>query len=295
MRYDKARRLYAEYQKSQVKETSYISIEQRLGKYCDPFFKGERLPLKVKRLIEFKAYLKAQPIADSYKRSIYTNLAMLLNFAYRMWGIEPTTRRVQNFKKPLRKLKQTWSEDEYERLRPYIVGKMYKALIDLLFYGGLRRGEAMALMPSDITKDGVTITKTYTRRKLTSPKTPQSNRKVILPDEIIEELREQATRKQPHERIFDDTSYTTLKRKLDQASRKAKEPTIRVHDLRHSHITNLLYEGFTPQGIAKRVGHSDVETLFNVYAETRDKENERIARRLDTEIKRERKLEPKRA
>lgn len=47
----------------------------------------------------------------------------------------------------------------------------------------------------------------------------------------------------------------------------AKLPTF--HDLRHSHLTNLLIEGIDPMTVAQRAGHSDPATTLNIYGRLR--------------------------
>jgi integrase len=285
MRYRKLKECYLKAQAANVKRTSYESIETRLRIYVDPFMKNRRLPLKPPALIDYKACLAKEQISQSYKREIYTNLACLLAYGQKVFGIPSYTKQVQNFRKEPKRPREFYTENQYEKLRKKVEGQNYKTLLDVLFYGGLRRGEAMALTPSDCKDGKITIDKTYTRRKITTPKTPASVRVVELPKTVAEELARFSNGMTEKARIFKSTSYSTLKRRLESAAEAAKVKKIRVHDLRHSHITNLLYEGFTPQGIAKRVGHADVETLLNTYAEYESQEDDRISRRLERDIK----------
>jgi integrase len=285
MRYAKLEAEYLECKRTSLKETSYKSIETRLRIYVRPFFARERLPIKPRRVIAFKAYLKGLDMKESYRREIFTNMACLLNYGYRTYGIDNPTRKIGNFKRPPRERRRTYTEAEYRLFRQSVGDEAHKVLFDLLYYGGLRRGEAMALTPSDLSGSAVQVTKTYTARKITDPKTAASERSVELPKSVAQELKAMAARTRPGERIFEGTSYSTVKRRLAKAARAAGLPEIRVHDMRHSHITNMLYDGFTPQGIARRVGHSNVETLLNVYAETKDGEQSKMAERMEREIR----------
>jgi integrase len=285
MRFERLEADYLDYQKSALKPTSYKTLEARLKNHIERFFRRQRLPIKPKKLIDFKNYLDEKPIAQAYKRELYTDLATMLNFAYRLYGIEATTKRVKNFKRPPKKPMTVYTEKEYYKMRQELKSPMYEALFDLLYFGGLRRGEALALTPQDVQAGYVTISKTYTMRRIMAPKTAASQRTIKLPPKVAEELEALKKGLNGRERIFARTSYTSVKRHLDKAADKAKTKRLRVHDLRHSNITLLLYEGFTPQGIAKRVGHSDVETLLNTYAEVRNEEDERIAARLESDIK----------
>ena len=60
------------------------------------------------------------------------------------------------------------------------------------------------------------------------------------------------------DRIFPITkSY--LHREMDRGSKAAGVKRIRVHDLRHSHVSLLIDMGFTPVAIADRLGHESIE------------------------------------
>ena len=42
-------------------------------------------------------------------------------------------------------------------------------------------------------------------------------------------------------------------------------PLIRLHDLRHSHISHLIHLGVNPVAIAHRAGHENVSITLNTY------------------------------
>lgn len=46
---------------------------------------------------------------------------------------------------------------------------------------------------------------------------------------------------------------------------KANVPTIRFHDLRHTHATSLLIEGIHPKNVAERLGHTRVSMTLDIY------------------------------
>ena len=56
---------------------------------------------------------------------------------------------------------------------------------------------------------------------------------------------------------------------------------IRVHDLRHSHVSMLINEGFEVLEISKRVGHIRPSTTLNVYSHLFPSKQDAIAKRLD--------------
>lgn len=128
----------------------------------------------------------------------------------------------------------------------------------------------LALTPADFDfeKGTVKISKTYQRIKgedmITSPKTKKSNRTVQMPDFLCTEMQEffnMQYRLKRKDRIFNITkSY--LHHEMDRGSKAAGVKRIRIHDLRHSHISLLIDMGFSAVAIADRVGHESIEITY---------------------------------
>ena len=62
-------------------------------------------------------------------------------------------------------------------------------------------------------------------------------------------------------RIFPFTKYA-LNNTLKTAAKLAGVKEIRVHDLRHSHVSLLINLGFTAVAIADRMGHESVHITY---------------------------------
>ena len=141
----------------------------------------------------------------------------------------------------------------------------------ILYWLGCREGEMLALTKADFDLKGkiLSITKTYQVIKgvptITSPKTPESKRKVTIPDFLCEELNE-FFEKIPHvkknERIFAGISKSYLHRHIRQGAERAGVKQIRVHDLRHSHVSLLINMGYSAVAIAKRTGHKSIHVTY---------------------------------
>jgi len=58
----------------------------------------------------------------------------------------------------------------------------------------------------------------------------------------------------------------TLSRTFDRLVRQAKLPRLRLHDLRHTHVTLLAAAGIPPHVISARVGHATVAFTLSNYA-----------------------------
>lgn len=68
-----------------------------------------------------------------------------------------------------------------------------------------------------------------------------------------------------NERLFPITkSY--LHHEMDRGSKQSGVKRIRVHDLRHSHISLLIEMGFSALAIAQRVGHESIDITYSNFA-----------------------------
>ena len=81
------------------------------------------------------------------------------------------------------------------------------------------------------------------------------------------------------DRIFTVTkSY--LHHEMDRGAKVAGVKRIRIHDLRHSHISLLIDMGFSAVAIADRVGHESIEITYR-YAHLFPSKQKEMANRLD--------------
>ena len=100
---------------------------------------------------------------------------------------------------------------------------------------------------------------------ITDPKTPKSNRTIKMPDFLVEEMQDYLKMLyavQPNERIFTCTK-NGLHREMTRAATAAGVKRIRIHDLRHSHISLLIEMGFSAVAIGDRVGHESVDITYH--------------------------------
>ena len=93
---------------------------------------------------------------------------------------------------------------------------------------------------------------------ITDPKTTAGNRTIRIPDFLCEEMKDclkQFYDIGPNDRLF-PLSKSRMCRAMESGSKKAGVQRIRIHDLRHSHVSLLINQGFSAFEIGKRVGHS---------------------------------------
>ena len=160
----------------------------------------------------------------------------------------------------------------------------------ILYWCGIRVGELLVLTPTDFDFDRgiLSISKSYQRLKgkdiITTPKTKKSNRKILTPEFLAQEMQDYIKMfygAKSNDRIFPISKHY-LHHEMDRGSKATGVKRIRIHDIRHSHISLLIDMGFTAIAIADRVGHESIDITYN-YAHLFPSRQTEMADRLDME------------
>ena len=126
-------------------------------------------------------------------------------------------------------------------------------------------------MPADFNfeKKTLRINKSYQRLEgedvITDPKTPKSNRTIVMPDFLaieMEDFIKSLYGIKMNDRIF-TISKSYLHHEMDRGAKLAGVKRIRIHGLRHSHISLLINLGFSALAIGERVGHEAVDITYH--------------------------------
>ena len=219
-------------------------------------------------------------LKNSTLELIQKELKSLLAFAYEKSYIK--NMHILSFKKVInidesKKEVDFWQPEEFYKFIEVVDDIVYLTLFNVLYWCGLRIGEALALNWNDIdfNKKTIRINKSYSdyKHRITNPKTQNSYRTVIMPDKCFDAV----SKLFEHDKQiigFDNQKYIfhfekplnqdTIKNRKDRWIAKANVKRIRIHDLRHSHVSLLINLGFSAFDIAKRLGHS-VDMVNNVY------------------------------
>ena len=122
------------------------------------------------------------------------------------------------------------------------------------------------------------------RDVITDPKTPKSIRTIKLSKFLVEEIADYLKRHSEintGDRMFSVTKYQ-ISRAMKNGCQKSGVKKIRVHDLRHSHVSLLIDKVFTALAIAERMGHEVTDITFR-YAHLFPMVQEDMANALDNE------------
>ena len=117
---------------------------------------------------------------------------------------------------------------------------------------------------------------------VTDPKTPKSVRTIVMPaflrDEMADfiEMRDDVA---PDERLFAVTKHF-LAHEMERGCKASGVKRIRIHDIRHSHVSLLIEMGFSALAIAERMGHEAVDITYR-YAHLFPTKQDEMAAALD--------------
>ena len=216
---------------------------------------------------------EGKPYSKSYLKTLHNQLSAILNYAVKFYKL-PVNPAAQagNVGNESDIKMRFWTLEEYKKFSETMMyDPVHYYCFQILYWMGIREGEALALLQSDFDFNAKTlsITKTYQvvngEHLITPPKTTKSIRKVIIPDFLVEELKDFFATIPPEmkqERIFYGVTKSTLYRHLKEGAQKAGLKKIRVHDLRHSHVSLLINLGFNAVAIADRVGHESIHITY---------------------------------
>lgn len=290
--------VYAQDRKPRVRESTWATKEHIVRDKILPFFGDtpvcEITPADV---ISWQNELSSHrdpsgaPYSPTYLRTVETQLSAILNHAVRYYGLarNPILAAGHVGRKNSEEM-QFWSKDEYLRFSEAVMDKPLAWLaFEVLYWTGIREGELLALTPADfdLGRLRLSITKSYQRLAghdhIGPPKTERSRRTIAIPRFLADEVAEHvALNHIPTDaRIFPVTKYFLL-HEMQRGSSTAGVKRIRVHDLRHSHVSLLIQMGFNVLAIADRLGHESIDITYR-YAHLLPDGQGEMADRLEAE------------
>lgn len=214
---------------------------------------------------------RGEQYSPTYLRTVNNQLTAIFNHASRLYGLKDNPcKKTQRMGSSEASEMQFWTKEEYLKFADAISDKPFSYhAFEVLYWCGLREGEMLALTPNDLDfeRSLLYVRKSYRRAHgqdiITDPKTPKSVRKVQMPTFLRDELEEYVKQLgiAPDERIFTVTKHC-LYHEMKRGSQLAGVKKIRVHDLRHSHVSLLIDLGFSAVAIADRLGHESADITF---------------------------------
>ena len=288
---------YAEDIQTRIKENTWATKDHIIKTKLLPYFGKLRMSsITPQQIIKWQNELlnykdeNGKSFSPVYLKTIQNQLSAIFNHAARFYNLkENPCKKAGSMGKKKNREMLFWTKAEYLKFADAMMDKPVSFYaFEMLYWCGIREGELLALTPADFDfdKETVTINKSYQRLHgedvITTPKTKKSNRTIKMPHFLCEEMQEYLGMLyglKKKDRIFTVTkSY--LHHEMDRGAKAAGVKRIRIHDLRHSHISLLIDMGFSAVAIADRVGHESIEITYQ-YAHLFPSKQTEMAERLD--------------
>lgn len=226
---------------------------------------------------EFRKHLLDNINSVNSARTVWSGFKVVINYAKKYFGlrIDPTISI-----KPIPRVKpkpKYMMREEFEDRVKEVAEQDYRELFTLMFYTGLRVGEAMALVWTDYNKykKEISINKTMdisNRTIYPRAKTESSEDIVPLPKFINEMLSERYQREQQMNKYFDERNYfifgglapkhySHVHKKFNKAF-----PHYNIHALRHSYASFLANNGVDIFILQSLMRHAQITETMGTYS-----------------------------
>ncbi|WP_105203603.1 site-specific integrase [Neobittarella massiliensis] len=292
--------LYKNNLQNRLRENTWYTKEMIIKKKILPYFGNYRIcdikPIDVLRwqntMIDFKDE-NGMPYSPMYLKTIHNQLSAVFNHAVRFYGLSENPAAIAgNMGKEKAGEVLIWTKEEYQQFSNAIKDRPVSFIaFEILYWCGLRLGELLALTPSDFDFKHkiVSITKSYQRIGgediITPPKTDKSIRRVLLSDFLSEEIQQYLFGLKDiaeDERIFPFTK-SFLHHEMQRGCTVSGVKKIKIHGIRHSHISLLIDMGCNAVAIADRVGHESIDITYR-YAHVFPSTQQEVASKLDNMV-----------
>lgn len=299
MTFESFAQLYEKDMKPKLKLNTWLTKESIIQKKILPYFGKRKLSeITAKDVMDWQNVIrgltdaKGKPYSPTYLKTVHNQLSALFNHAVRYYGLQVNpAAKAGNMGVEERREMLFWTKEEYLKFVEAMMDKpMSYYAFEMLYWCGLREGELLALTPADFDfeKRTVSINKSFQhlngRDLITTPKTEKSNRTISLPKFLADEMQDYL--KMLYDVGMEDSMFPVTKsylhREMDRGSKEAGVKRIRIHDIRHSHVSYLIDLGFSATAIADRVGHESIDITYN-YAHLFPSKQTEMADRMDLE------------
>ena len=224
---------------------------------------------KINRL-HIKEYLNSLNIKNSSRKLYLTTIRGVLDIALDDEAVDRNIAKDIIVKKDEKEESHPFSDSEVMTLLVNSKGMLHNYL-GIAFYTGLRSGEILGLMHSDIKEDRVSIKRSISKGKITTPKTRGSIRDIPLFEKarpFIENQMQQSKSLYLFENdghCINDVSY--FKRQWHKLIYETGIEYRKLYNTRHTFITAMLNSSlYRIMDIARIVGHTSPRMIMTTYS-----------------------------
>lgn len=242
-----------------------------INKYILPNLKNKYIDeYKTRDISNWQNTILSLNISNTYTHTIDARMRALFNHAIKFSTIHKSPcAGVKTIGKQNRDAKDhaVWTIDDWKRINDF--GSVeFEAFMSVLFYTGMRIGEVMGLMWSDVNFEEKKIYMNKQRLKNGEIKKTKTGNSIefLVNDKLINTLKKYKSSLLEETNFIFNKSRDCYRKNKNKLEKKYDLPHIRIHDMRHSHATLLINNDVNIHVIADRLGHSSTKTTERVYA-----------------------------
>jgi integrase len=246
------------------------SFHNRIYRYqkVNNHFK-DKVVSKITRLM-IKEYLASLKVKEITKKEYLTCIKGVLYIALDDEAIGRNVATEIRLKRSVKELANPFSPEEVQLLLKNADG-MFKNYLGIALNTGMRSGEILGLMHKDICEDKISICRSISAGRITTPKTLNSIREIPMFESIKPYLEDQMKRSQSLYLFDNDKAFirdiSFFKRQWHKLIDECKIPYRKIYNARHTFITAMLNSGkFKIMEIAAIVGHTSPRMIMTNYA-----------------------------
>lgn len=298
------KQLYEEfykYKKDKVKTSTLRTYRVNI-KELSEFYELKIKDIKLEHYIAWRKRIGALDLADKTKNGYYKLLKTILNYGtkwhdFNFTSIHNKMEKFSNPNKPPKEM-QFYTWEEFKQFLSVIDDIKWKALFEVLYFCGLRRGELRGLSWDNIDffNRELSVVKNVVQEGdggkcyVTTPKTRTSVRTLPVPERVMKDLHELYSRDKKQYGfnqkwfVFGDKeplSAHILRHQKNKYTQESGVKQIRIHDFRHSCASVLINNGASIMIVAKYLGHAKIDETLNTYSHLFKNKMDEIVKTMD--------------
>lgn len=296
--YDDVLERYFTQVSSENTEATIYDKKNVFKNFITPTFTGKDMrKITSEDLYAWQDELWAKELSYAYKMKIRTFFYNLLQWASLRCRVENPMKFVAKPRRVDSPAEMTiWEESEFIKFIKKVDDIMWKTFFIVLFYTGVRIGEANALTDAKIGAGRIVVNASVTRKTLdgTPWKVKGTKNRKNRTNAIVSIVGKQVTEYKKYKRkngIEGDFFFLgnrpipeqSYYRALTFYCEKAKVEKIRIHDFRHSYVSMLIYFGASPTLVANLIGDTLMQVL-KTYGHLWKSEKDRVMQLMEQKL-----------
>jgi len=300
--------LYIKNEANHLKESTLYLKQKRYEKYIKPYFgKMYVNDIDVASISKWRELIKDENIETNTKNQINGLFSQIIEFGKEFYNVKVNIVKklgmfVDHEVKKIQMITKAdiWSEDEFKQFISEATSTTYYVFFNLLYYTGMRKGEARALSFEDVDLENKKIKiykniipdhngkKSY---RIVSPKSEKSVRIIDIPKNLVEILNNYIENLKTQKIRYKNSDFlcgidkplanTTIGNVMDDMIEHSGVKRITPHGLRHTHASILIYKNVDINYLKERLGHEDISITLNTYVHILQEAKEKMTKIID--------------